>query len=116
MAILGDNPTKHPIKIQFKDLSKINKNYAAFDAIGMMRNNRLYIYINKEHKQVSPGALAALIAREAVYQDTYDSKNEEVYATMIEAKVWVEILNKYPESDDNSSLVTKRENILKMLL
>jgi hypothetical protein len=41
---------------------------------------------------------------------------EETYAWTMEATVWEEILRLYPESDDKSSSLVKRENTLKKLL
>ena len=44
-ALLGYNLTKKPVKIMFKDLSKIDEKYASFDALGWKKGTRLYIYI-----------------------------------------------------------------------
>ena len=42
--------------------------------------------------------------------------SEETYAWTLEATVWKEILEKYPESNDLESSLVTRENILKQLL
>jgi len=115
-AILGNNVTKHPVKIEFKDLSEIDSAYSTFDAIGWKKKGRLYIYINPKHQYAPPGALAALLAHEALHQDEYNSLSEETYAWTMEAIVWTEILKKYPESNDMESSLVTRENILKQLL
>ena len=115
-AILGYNLTQYPVKIQFKDLSEINESYSSFDAIGWKKKGKLYIYINPKHEYAPPGALAALLAHEAIHQDEYNSLSEETYAWTMEAMVWTEILRKYPESNDLESLLVTRENILKQLL
>ena len=115
-AILGYNITQYPIKIQFKDLSAIDSAYSTFDAIGWKKKGKLYIFINPKHEYAPPGALAALLSHEALHQDEYNSLSEETYAWTMEAKVWTEILKKYPESNDLESSLVTRENILKQLL
>lgn len=115
-AILGYNLSQKPIKIEFRDLSELNEAYANFDAVGWKRKGRLYIYINPKHESAPPGALAALLAHEALHQDEYNSLSEETYAWTMEATVWCDILNKYPESNDLDSPLVARENVLKQLL
>lgn len=115
-AILGNNLSQKPVKIEFRDLGQINPDYATFDALGWKKGKRLYIYINNKHKDAPAGALAALLAHEALHQDEFNSLAEETYAWTMEATVWEEILKMYPESDDKSSSLVKRENTLKKLL
>lgn len=115
-AILGYNVTQYPVKIMFKDLSEINQAYASFDAIGWKKKGKLYIYINPKHEYAPPGALAALLAHEAIHQDEYNSLSEETYAWTMEAVVWTEILKRFPESNNLESALVTRENILKQLL
>ena len=114
-AILGDNLTGKPMKIEFKDLSEINQNYSNFDAVGWKRKSSLYIYINPKHRNAPPAALAALLAHEALHQDEYNSLSEETYAWTMEATVWYEMLQKYPELAMVSEPLVRRENILKQL-
>ena len=114
-AILGDNLTGKPVKIEFKDLSEINPQYANFDAVGWKRKETLYIYINPKHKSAPPGALAALLSHEALHQDEYNSLSEETYAWTMEATVWYELVQKYPELAQVNEPLVKRENILKQL-
>ena len=115
-AILGYNLTQYPVKIQFKDLSEINSAYASFDAVGWKKKGKLFIYINPKHEYAPPGALAALLAHEALHQDEYNSLSEETYAWTMEAVVWSEILKQYPESNNLESSLVTRENVLKQLL
>ena len=115
-AILGYNITQYPVKIQFKDLSEIDQAYSTFDAIGWKKRGKLYIFINPKHEYAPPGALAALLAHEALHQDEYNSLSEETYAWTMEAVVWSEILKQYPESNNLESSLVTRENILKQLL
>lgn len=114
-AILGDNLTGKPMKIEFKDLSEINQSYSNFDAVGWKRKSSLYIYINPKHRNAPPAALAALLAHEALHQDEYNSLSEETYAWTMEATVWYEMLQKYPELASVSEPLVKRENVLKQL-
>ena len=115
-AILGYNLTQKPIKIEFKDLSELNEAYKSYDAVGWKRKGKLYIYINPKHEYAPPGALAALLAHEALHQDEYNSLSEETYAWTMEANVWCEMLKRFPESNNLESPLVMRENILKQLL
>lgn len=115
-ALLGYNVTQRPVKVMFKDLSEINEAYSSFDAIGWKKKGRLYVYINPKHEYAPPGALAALLAHEALHQDEYNSLSEETYAWTMEAVVWCEILKMFPESNNLESALVTRENILKQLL
>ena len=115
-AILGYNLSQKPIKIEFRDLSELNNAYKSYDAVGWKKKNKLYIYINPKHKYAPPGALAALLAHEALHQDEYNSLSEETYAWTMEANVWCEMLNRFPESNNLESSLVMRENILKQLL
>ena len=114
-AILGQNLSQKPVKIEFKDLGAINKDYASFDALGWKKGQQLFIYINPRHKDAPPGALAALLSHEALHQDEYNSLAEETYAWTMEAAVWCEIVKAYPESNDELSPLVNRENTLKKL-
>lgn len=115
-AILGNNLSQKPIKIEFKDLGQINQNYASFDALGWKKGKSLYIYISNRHKDAPAGAIAALLSHEALHQDEFNSLAEETYAWTMEAVVWDDILKIYPESNQESSSLVKRENTLKKLL
>ncbi len=114
-ALLGNNLSGYPVKIEFKDLASVNKDYANFDAIGWKKRSKLYIYINPKHKTAPPGALAALLAHEALHQDEYNSLSEETYAWTMEAAVWCEIKDIFPESNIEDNSLVKRENTLKQL-
>ena len=115
-AILGYNVTQYPVKVMFKDLSEINEAYSTFDAIGWKKKGKLYIYINPKHEYAPPGAIAALLAHEAIHQDEYNSLSEETYAWTMEAVVRTEIIKMFPESNNLESALVTRENILKQLL
>ena len=114
-AILGNNLSGRPVKIEFRDLGTINPDYANFDALGWKKNKQLFIYINPRHKDAPPGALSALLSHEALHQDEYNSLAEETYAWTMEASVWYEISKLYPESNDELHPLVVRENQLKKL-
>lgn len=114
-AILGNNLSGRPVKIEFRDLATINPDYAKFDALGWKKNKQLFIYINPRHKDAPPGALAALLSHEALHQDEFNSLAEETYAWTMEASVWYEIVKLYPESNDELHPLVVRENTLKKL-
>lgn len=114
-AILGNNLSGRPVKIEFRDLGTINPDYAQFDALGWKKNKQLFIFINPRHKDAPPGALSALLSHEALHQDEYNSIAEETYAWTMEASVWYEILKLYPESNDELHPLVVRENLLKKL-
>ena len=115
-AILGNNLSQRPIKIEFRNLGQINQEYATFNALGWKKGKNLYIYINQKHKDAPAGAIAALLSHEALHQDEFNSLAEETYAWTMEAVVWDDILKIYPEANQESSALVKRENTLKKLL
>ena len=115
-ALMGNNLSLKPVKIEFRNLSELNPAYSSFDAVGWKRRGKLYIYINPKHDNAPPAALAALLAHEALHQDEYNSLSEETYAWTMEAVVWDEMLKMYPEANNPESSLVKRENILKQLL
>lgn len=114
-AILGNNLSQKPVKIEFRDLGQINPDYETFDALGWKKGKNLYIFISNRHKDAPAGALAALLSHEALHQDEFNSLAEETYAWTMEAFVWNDIVKLYPESNQPHPLV-KRENVLKQLL
>lgn len=115
-AILGNNLSEKPIRIEFRDLGQINQDYATFDALGWKKGKRLFIYISNRHKDAPAGAIAALLSHEALHQDEFNSLAEETYAWTMEAFVWDDILKIYPESNQTEHPLVVRENKLKQLL
>lgn len=114
-AILGENLTQKPVKIEFKNLAEINPAYANFDALGWKKSNKLYIYINRKHQDAPKEALAALLAHEAIHQDELNSLNEETYAWTLEAAVWTQLSEEKPELKKISHPLVERENVIKKL-
>ena len=114
-AILGNNLSEKPIQISFEDLSSFGQAYSHFDAIGWKKKDRLYIYINKKHQDAPKTALAAVLAHEALHQDDFNSLNEETYAWTMEAAVWTQLSEKYPQYSESMHPLVVRENTLKKL-
>ena len=114
-AILGNNLTKKPIKIEFANLSTINPMYANFDALGWKKKKNLCIYINEKHKDAPIEALSAILAHEAIHQDEFNSLNEETYAWTLEAAVWTQLTEDNPELEKISHPLVERENVIKKL-
>lgn len=114
-AILGNNLTARPVRVEFKDLGQINKTYSNYDALGWKRGSRLYIYINQKHSSSPAIALAALLSHEALHQDEYNSLSEETYAWTMEAAVWCDLLKHYPNYELSPCSLVQRENTLKRI-
>lgn len=115
-AILGKNITHKPISIKFKNLSDINPKYSTFDALGWKQAGKLNIFINSKHADAPAAAIAAILSHEALHQDEFDSLNEETYAWTMEASVWAQLCDKFPEVSDITHPLVTRENLLKKLL
>lgn len=114
-ALMGNNLTEKPFKIEFKNISEINPEYASFDALGWKKKGTLYIYINEKHRNAPPEAIAALLAHEAIHQDEFASLNEETYAWTLEAATWMKMTEKNPNALKSLSPLVTRENMLKKL-
>ncbi len=114
-AILGDNLTGKPIKVEFRDLATLNPAYANFDALGWKQRGRLNIFINKKHENAPKEALAAVLAHEAIHQDELNSINEEVYCWTLEAAVWTQLTDDKPELQNISHQLVDRENTIKKM-
>lgn len=95
-AILGENLSGKPVKVQFKNLAEIRPDYYNYDALGWKIKDRLYIFINEKHRTAPPQALASLLSHEAVHQDSFNSTNEETYAWTLEAATWTSYIKQNP--------------------
>lgn len=116
-AILGNNLTKRPMKVEFRNLGLISPTYTNYDALGWKRGKSLYIYINQKHNTSPAIALAALLSHESLHQDEFNSLSEETYAWTMEAAVWTELTELYPDYQLNpDSLVTREETLKKAFL
>jgi len=90
-AILGNNVSRRPMQIKFRNLAEISPNYKDFDALGWKDGKQLYIFINNKHASAPPEALASLLSHESVHQDEQCSLEEETYAWGYEADVWIQM-------------------------
>lgn len=113
--ILGSNPTNKPIKVVFKNLSSINPTLGNVNALGMKKGSQIYIYINDKHKDAPVIAIAAILAHEALHQDAFNSLAEETYAWTTEAIVWEELVEQYPQYNNNLQPLVSREKTLTLL-
>ncbi len=111
-AILGNNVSRLPMKIQFKNLGEISRDYANFDALGWKEGKQLYIYLNNKHRNAPPEALASTLSHEAVHQDEHCSLEEETYAWGYEADVWLQMLKRKPQLAQVNCALTDRLNTL----
>ncbi len=114
-AILGQNLSKKPMKIEFANLGAINPLYTNFDALGWKKKKNLCIYINEKHKDAPIEALSAILAHEAIHQDEFNSLNEETYAWTLEAAVWTQLTEDNPKLEKISHPLVERENVIKKL-
>ena len=112
-AILGENLTNKPVRIEFLELSTVKPQYANYDALGMKKKGQLFIYINQKHQNAPAEALASLLSHEALHQDEYNSIKEETYAWTMEATTWAALSRKNPQAkNDKTSSLVLRENML----
>lgn len=113
--ILGNNNTQRPIKIKFKNLSRINEKYTNYEMISKVKRKRAYIYINKKHKNAPSELLAASIAGLSVHDDKKNSVNEETYAWSVEAVLSDYFLKVNPDVVKYDSTITERQAALRQL-
>ena len=113
--ILGKNPTSKAMRIEFKDLAKIDSIYENFAGLVRMKNGRIYIYVNKEHKDAPNEALAALLAGLSVHCDSIDSVNEQIFAWSLEGNLWDYFLYENPGLELFENKLVKRENAIRKL-
>ena len=115
LAIIGNNLSMKPIKIEFKNLAEMGAQYSDFDALGWKKKDKLYIYINQKHSDAPPIALASLLSHEALHQDEFNSINEETYAWTMEAAVWTQLSEEFPKQAESTHPLVVREEMLKKL-
>ena len=105
----GNNYTKKPVTIIFKDLSEVNFSYSKFYAVTATDSDgNLYILINKNLRNSDERALACLIAHESMHcrKNVFDSVDEEIAAHMQEVMLYIKILS------DNENLKDKTDDVL----
>lgn len=114
-AILGENLTGKPVKVEFRDLAQLNPIYYNFDALGWKQKDQLYIFINQKHQDAPKEALASVLSHEAIHQDELNSINEETYCWTLEAAAWTEFTEKEPNLENINHPLVDRENTIKRL-
>jgi hypothetical protein len=118
-AIAGYNDTGYPIKVLFKNLGTIGKEFTTHDAIGWLdENGKLLIFINEKHKEAPPEAIGALLCHESIHQDRENSYREEIYGWTFEAETWIQLKEKYPHLKNISPgdvPLVDRLNLMEML-
>ena len=100
---------QHGTKILFKDLGQFGPEVGQFDAMGWMGpNQERVIFVHEKHRGELPEALAALIAHEALHDDAWNSKAEEVAAWHQEASVWLELQAQVKQAQRRNSPLEAR--------
>ncbi len=93
-----DKIVQKPMRVIFKDMGTLHKSLKNYDALSWISaNGEQVIFINEKHRSAPPEALAAMIAHEAMHADEFNSLNEEVTSWQHEARVWMEMKQRYPE-------------------
>ena len=113
--ILGKNPTSKAMSIEFKDLSKIDSIYENFAGVVRMKNGRLHIFVNAQHKDAPVKVIAVLLAGLSVHCDSLDSVNEQIFAWSLEANLWDYFLYQNPGLELFDNKLVKRENAIRKL-
>lgn len=92
--------TDTPMRIVFKDMKKLGKGLANYDALSWISDKGDHIiYVNEKHRHAPIQAIAAVLSHEAMHNDPYNSLNEEVAGWTEEAHVWQAFKKLYPELD-----------------
>ena len=93
-----DHIVKRHARVLFKDLGTLSKQVRDFDALSWISvNGQWVILINEKHRHAPPEALAAVIAHEAVHDDTQNSMSEEISGWHQEADVWMALSADRPD-------------------
>ena len=114
-AILGENLTGKPVKIEFRNLAELNEAYADFDALGWQNKGKLYIFVNQKHMDAPKEALASILTHEAIHQDELNSINEETYCWTLEAAAWTNFTEKNPKLENINHPLVERERTIKRM-
>ncbi len=106
---------KHKVKIIFYDLSLLSYSYAKHYAVASTDEyGDNYILINSNLSSSPKEALACLIAHESVHELEHATYEEEVRATITEAKTWLLLKDKVSGKYENDILVKRLNNLLAM--
>ena len=107
----GNNATRKPIRIMFRDLSIFGHQDAEAMTIPT-KNNGLVIYISNEHRGARPETIACLIAHESQHHTFTNTKAEELRAWVSESKAWNEFVKRNQTLATLNEPLAKRENAI----
>lgn len=109
--LYGNNATKKPIRVIFRDLAMFG--YQDAEALTIpTKNNGLVIYISSEHKGAKPECIACLIAHEAQHHTFTNTKAEELRAWISETQAWNEFTKRDKQLALSTEPLAKRENAI----
>ncbi len=113
-VIQGQNSTKQPIKIMFRNLEALG--YGTCEAVtAKSSDGKLVILISSNYKTAPVEAVACLIAHESVHHENTKTYDEEVRAWTCEVQTWVAFTQKNPSIKTSDSKLVKRLNYLSKL-
>ena len=113
-VIKGQNSTRQPIKIMFRNLSALG--YGTCEAVtAKSADGKLVILISANYKTAPVEAIACLIAHESVHHENTKTYEEEVKAWNTEVKTWLSFTNVNPSLKNSDSKLVKRLNYLSKL-
>ena len=110
-SIHGSNPTGSPIKISFLNMSK-DKEHQDADAYGKYEGKKYFIYINSKYEKSPAGAIAPLLAREALVNRSKSESDKEI-AKQLQIAVWVQLCSKISGLDSQNDSLVRIQNMLK---
>jgi len=113
-VIRGQNSTRQPIKIMFRDLAALG--YGTCEAVtAKTTQGNLVILISSNYKTAPIEAVACLIAHESVHHENSKTYDEEVRAWTAEVQTWVSFTQYNPSLKVSDSKLVKRLNYLSKL-
>ena len=114
LAILnGQNPTKKPIRIMFRNLAVMG--FGTCEAVTANTDKGLIIFIHSKHKTNSPEAIACLIAHETEHNENTQTFEEELRAWNTEINTWEKMVAYNPSVKDGGTDLVKRLNYITKL-
>lgn len=107
----GNNATRKPIRIMFRDLAMFG--YQDAEALTIpTKNSGLVIYISNEHRGASPECIACLIAHESQHHAFTNTRAEELRAWVSESQAWNEFIKRNKTLATSNEPLAKRENAI----
>lgn len=104
---------RRPTTVAFRAMREFGQQYAEYDALAWMsRKGEVTVYVNEKHRSAPPQALAALLAHEALHDDTFNSVQEEIAGWQQEAASWSHYRRQYPALAQQQHPLIKRLNRL----